>query len=78
MAGHSETSAGPRGDGTFPPDWGRPPGTRWSEERALWITANVAKPGRSARAALRRANEERMRDVRETLQGLLAKRDRRA
>jgi hypothetical protein len=54
-----------------------PPGTRWSEERALWITANVARRGRSARTALRRANEERMRDVRETLQGLLAKRDRR-
>ena len=72
-----ETSDGARGANTFPPDWGRPPGTRWSEERALWITTNVARPGRSARAALRRAQEERMHDVRESLQGLLAKRDRR-
>jgi hypothetical protein len=67
MPGHFESI-------TFPPEWGKPPGGRWSEERALWVTMNVARPGRSSRAALLRAQEERMRDVREGIQRLLAKR----
>jgi hypothetical protein len=66
MSGHFESI-------TFPAEWGPPPGTRWSEERALWVLTNVARPGRSSRAALFRAQEERMRDLREGIQRLLAK-----
>jgi hypothetical protein len=35
-------ASGGRGVGDFPARWGTPPGTPHSEERAAWITANVA------------------------------------
>jgi hypothetical protein len=29
--------------GGFPPSWGRPPGTAYSEERAVWIRSKLAE-----------------------------------
>lgn len=29
--------------GTFPPEWGMPPGTQFSEERAAWVRKRVTE-----------------------------------
>ena len=41
MSGRVETADGSRGQGTFPAEWGRPPGGQFSEERAAWVARHV-------------------------------------
>jgi hypothetical protein len=42
---------GKRPISTYRPEWGRPPGTALSDERAAWVLANVRKMPRAACSA---------------------------
>jgi hypothetical protein len=39
----TEYAAALRGDAAYPAAWGRPPGARYSEERAAWVRECVRK-----------------------------------
>jgi hypothetical protein len=53
--GRLETAAGARGWDTFPPDWGIPPGSQFSEERAAWVRSKVCEHQRWTPARVRAA-----------------------
>jgi hypothetical protein len=44
----TETASGSR-QSPFPPEWGRPPGTQYSEERSAWIARNVQETAATSR-----------------------------
>ncbi|MDR6862163.1 hypothetical protein [Phycicoccus sp. 3266] len=74
MTGSVESSSHARGLGVFPPEWGTPPGTTFSEERALWVAMNITRRGATSQRALRRVEEMRMRDLRQNILELARKR----
>lgn len=74
MTGPVESSAGARGLGVFPPEWGTPPGTTYSEERALWVALHATKRGASSERALRKVEEIRMRELRQNILEMARKR----
>ena len=39
--GPMESADGSRGAGVFPAEWGSPPGSQFSEERAVWVARKV-------------------------------------
>ncbi|MBQ0902683.1 hypothetical protein [Micromonospora sp. U21] len=60
-----ETSAGARGMGTFPGEWGMPVGSQFSEARAAWVAARVREhramaPLRRRAAEVKRAATDRV------------------
>jgi hypothetical protein len=68
MSGDVELAQGVRGFRTFPAEWGTPPGTQFSEERARWVKDRVREymclkrvQGRAGAEAVKVANFERQR-----------------
>lgn len=75
MSGETEFANRRGGDSDYPSPWGRPPGTRFSAERASWVRDGVrqwqADPERRLRQLAqvehRQAVAELLRDVRHAL-----------
>lgn len=70
MPGPIETAGNaPRSLGVFPAEWGIPPGTKYSEERAAWVRVHV-REHMARNGTLSRVNDlgaERVRHLRDRL-----------
>lgn len=58
--------------GDFPVEWGTPPGTTHSDERAAWVLRNVRKMQADPRQRLRRLHRATRDRQRAEVDGLLA------